>query len=228
MDKLTEELDGLYNRIHFKGEGAIRNKQEVIDQFLNNMGEDKRFGLTLQINIQGATNDLYKDIIKQIKKIEPDLYFYPDSDLHITVLEVISGNSEFEKDDAQNNKMIELIENALSSIIKFDIEFKGLIVSDAAVLGKGYYRQGLNQIRNKIRELSREENIDVEQRYQRTSAHFTGIRFKSPLKNRSQLLDIVQKYNVAEIGRFRVNELELVIHDWYNRRKEVIKTFTLG
>lgn len=227
MHIVTEALDILYNKINSEGERAIWNGQEAIEQFLNKMDADKRFGLTLQIDINGATNDLYKKAIARIQGIEPDLYTYPDSDLHVTVIDFVSANIEFVKDDNQNNKTIEIIENALYGIIKFDLVFKGLIVSDAAVLGKGYYIQGLNQIRNNIRKLAREQNINLEQRYQRTSAHFTGIRFKSPLRNRREFVKIVQEYNFSEVGLFRVNELELVIHDWYNRRKEVIKKFIL-
>ncbi|SMC32120.1 2'-5' RNA ligase family protein [Sporomusa malonica] len=227
MSVVAEELDALYHKVNCEGEEAIRNEREVLDQFLDNIDADKRSGLTLQIDIHGATNELYKKAIKSIQEIEPNIYIYPDSDLHVTVIDFISANLKYVKDDDQNNKIMELIEKALCGITKFDLVFQGLIVSDAAVLGKGYYIQGLNQIRNNIRKLAREQNINLEQRYQRTSAHFTGLRFKSPLRNRSEFVKVVQEYNFSEVGAFRVNELELVIHDWYNRRKAVIKKFIL-
>lgn len=228
MDRVAEELDALYARINREGEKAIQNGREVVDPFLNNMDADERLGLTLQIDMRGTTNDIYEKAVKRIREIEPGLYIYPDSDLHITVMEFISATRGFVRDGDRNDKMIELIENALCGAARFDLEFKGLIVSDAAVLGKGYYRQGLNQIRNKLRSLAREQQVGLEQRYHRTSAHFTGMRFRSTLKNRSEFLKIVQEYNFAAIGSLRVDELELVVHDWYNRRKEIIKKFVLA
>ncbi|HBF34779.1 TPA: hypothetical protein DDW35_09470, partial [Candidatus Sumerlaeota bacterium] len=49
-----------------------------------------------------------------------------------------------------------------------------------------------------------------------------------PVSNREQLLAKIQEYHDFEIGTIRVDEIDLVIHDCYHRRKEEIQKFVLG
>ena len=53
------------------------------------------------------------------------------------------------------------------------------------------------------------------------------MRFNAVLKNRSRLLSYLDAAWNREIGCMAVQELSLVIHDWYNRKKEEIETFIL-
>lgn len=61
--------------------------------------------------------------------------------------------------------------------------------------------------------------------------YFGGNAFKqlglSVYLYRADLIGIVQKYNEFDIGTMNVNEIELTIHDWYNRKKEVNRKFVL-
>jgi 2'-5' RNA ligase len=117
--------------------------------------------------------------------------------------------------------------DAMIDLEPFNISFKGIIVSNDAILAKGYYHEGLLKLRDKIRKIATERGFDLKERYQSISAHATIERFMTNVSNSEQLLARVQNYHDFEIGTIRVNELELVIHDWYHSQKEEIRKFIL-
>ena len=51
---------------------------------------DNRFGLTLLIRPNQQAKDRIRNLLDNLKRIEPNQYYYPDSDIHITVLTIIS------------------------------------------------------------------------------------------------------------------------------------------
>lgn len=227
-DKILKELEALYSKINSEGREAIQNSQEKIDLFLNNLEQDRRFGLTLLIKIPKKITGSFRRIEEEIQKVEPEQYFYPETDLHLTVVDLVSASAGFKKDETLIGKSIQLMENAVKRVRPFTIRFQGIITSNAAVLVKGFYRDGLPDLRHQMRKIAHEEGINLQERYQSISAHSTMVRFKSAFQNRREFLTVVQNFHDLEIGTVLVNELELVIHDWYNRRKEVIKKFVLN
>ena len=228
QDKITASLDALYEKIDFEGREAIRNRREMIDPVLNHLEQDKRLELTLLIHIGGTVAGSLKAFMDEMRKLEPDQYFYPESDLHVTVLDLISADQNFERNRLVIDESLELAKSAISGLPPFCIDFNGIITSNAAVLAKGYYTGGLRNLRDRLRSIAMEQGFDLRERYQSISAHSTIIRYKSALQNREKFLTTLEKYKRFNIGGLKVNELELVIHDWYNRRREAIGKFYLG
>ena len=69
------------------------------------------------------------------------------------------------------------------------------------------------------------KGFKLEERYLSLSAHSTFIRYKNVINSRADLLNYVIKNQEIELGKFKVEKLELVIHDWYNRMiDKVIET----
>lgn len=227
-NKILKELEALYSKIDSEGREAIQNSQEKIDPFLNNLEQDRRFGLTLLIKIPEKVTGSFRRIEEEIQKVEPEQYFYPEPDLHVTVVDLVSASAGFKRDEPLIGKSVQLIENAVKRVPPFTIRFQGIIISNAAILVKGYYRDGLQDLRNIMRKTAHEEGINLQERYQSISSHSTIVRYMSALQNRKKFLTVVQNYHELEMGTVLVNELELVIHDWYNRRKEVIKKFVFN
>jgi 2'-5' RNA ligase len=224
---MNDELMALYAGINSQGAEAILQHREQIDPILNDLKRDQRLALALLIPIPAEIADNFKLPQEVIRRLEPEQYFYPLSDLHVTVLDLISGRNDFDRTAPLINRSLELIQNAIGDLAPFDIEFRGLIASNAAILAAGYYHDGLQLLRYRIRENARSQNIDLKERYQSISAHSTIIRFTSRLKHNRELLALLREYRDFPIGKFQVRELELVIHDWYNRRREVIGRFEL-
>lgn len=226
-DEITLKLENLYSKIDSEGKKAILNGQEVIDPILSSIELDKRLGLTLLIAIKGKITENFRILIDKIQQIEPAQYFYPVSDFHVTILDFIKANEDFEREENTIKKCIKIVENAAHDLPPFNIEFKGIISSNAAILVKGYYGFELQLLRSQIRKNALENDFNLKERYQTVSAHSTIIRFRKKLRNIEKLSEIVQEYNNFNIGVMNVNKLELVVHDWYNCKKEIIEEFFL-
>jgi 2'-5' RNA ligase len=228
-DRLTRELEALYTAINLEGMEAIRSGQEKIDPHLNNLEQDKRLGLTLLITIKGEITQGFQFLTTAIRKIESEQYFYPETDLHITILDLISATESFEKNDDIIRESIMVVQNAMKGLSPFDVRFKGIIASNAAILVKGYDDGGgLQRLRKRTRKMASECGMILKERYQSISAHSTIVRFQKALKNREQLSAVLQQYHDFDMGVMKVNELELVVHDWYNRKKDSVRKFALA
>lgn len=65
----------------------------VCDHQLLHAGSDDRLSLVLLIR---PTPEIIKNILPAVEKlrtVEPDMYFYPPQNFHITVLELLKGHS---------------------------------------------------------------------------------------------------------------------------------------
>ena len=164
----------------------------------------------------------------EIGSIEPGQYHYPAADLHVTVLDLIGAHETFRRDEAQIETFRSIVADAANDLVPFELLFGGIILSPTGVLAKGYYRDGLHTLRDRLRRISRKNNVDLQERYQSISAHVSLMRFSSPLENCSRLLRFIEKNAECTIGRMTVSTLTLVIHDWYNRRKEILGRFELA
>ena len=160
--------------------------------------------------------------------VEPEQYYYPEADFHVTIMDLISANVQFTADENTMKAAREIVENALTGIASFDIHFQGIVASNGAILAKGYYHEGLMPIRDRIRRTAIERGFDLKERYQSISAHTTIARFRSKISNSDQLLSLIEDYRNVEIGTVRVNELALMVHDWYHHRKTEIHKFFLN
>ena len=145
----------------------------------------------------------------------------------ITILDLIGAHENFKRDNELIGKFVRFIEKSILGIAPFDISFKGIIVSSVGILAKGYYQEGLQEIRTRMRDIAATEGINFQERYQSISAHITFVRFKSAIRNRPALSSYIQKEYDREIGTMTVREIHLVIHDWYNRKKEELNRFTI-
>jgi 2'-5' RNA ligase len=220
-------LKNLYIQLNTEGNKAIRSCHELIDPALKYPGQDRRFGLTLLIPLKGTIARNLCQLSINIGTIEPEQYLYPQSDLHVTVLDLIGAHEGFEKEEKKIRKSVKVIKEAAHDLSPFEIKFKGLIATPAAILAKGYCDSSLQLLRRRIRERAAKEDFNLQERYETFSSHATIVRFGKKLKNREKLLAFIHENCDFEIGTTTVKEMHLVVHDWYNRRKEIIEMFTL-
>ena len=81
---MLKKLETLYSTIHSENYQKIISGHEIIDPLLSAPEDDKRFGITMLIPIDSEIAKRICSIENEIRMIEPDQYFYPESDLHIT------------------------------------------------------------------------------------------------------------------------------------------------
>jgi len=218
----------LYNHIYDTNEKALRSGDVLIDPVLSRGMKDRRFGLSLIIPVR-RIQIKYEKLVRQFKEIEP-LYYYPFSDLHITIFDFVQGSGQYRRNQETEMKCIEAAEKALKGVPEFDIEFDGIVFSREAGLLQGFDHNRLLQIRKCIRKVIKEIGLKNDERYESGSAHITFCRFKEKIRNPETFMHFVDEKRKYKLGKEKIDLIQLVEHDWYNQesKKRVIQCFSIG
>lgn len=199
---------------------------------LINAAEDTRYGVTL---LARPSDEVKQNILKpldKIKSVAPNQYYYPDSDLHLTVLSIISCYAGFTLDEIDPLEYRDLISSAIDSVSPFRIQFKGLTASPSCILVQGFPENDqLNKLRNNLRNKFNQSKLQhsIDQRYKLQTAHMTVIRFKEPFKDSPKFVRTISDLRDHHFGSCLIKHLELVGNDWYQQEDKVklISTFEL-
>lgn len=131
--------------------------------------------LVLLIRINNNIANEIEKCISEIKIIEPDLYFYPKQDFHITVMDILKGEANRSLPD-NINKYRECVFACAKEISPFKIDFHGLTASDNAIMVRGYYEYALQKFREELRMKLKHNGLKLEERYETISSHITIAR----------------------------------------------------
>ena len=222
------ELETLYAGIAERGTACIRAGGERVDPWLRHPKQDTRMGITLLIRVSGEVQAPILEMERALAAVEPHQYYYPASDFHITVLDLLAATPGFVCTDALTEDYDRILTRALPLFKPFSISFRGMIPSESAILVKGYYDDTLMRIRQEVRRALRDEGLPLQERYETISCHVTIARFAGPLRDRIGLLRVLQENAEHVVGDFSVRDLELVCHNWYDSQKTVLRAYRLG
>lgn len=211
----------LYNDLISK----ISNDNYEIDNLLDS-DKDNRFGITLLVRPSMEVKEQIQKFLEKIKKIEPDQYYYPNSDIHITVMSIISCYDGFDITKIDLPRYIGLIEKCLSDERDLNITLRGITASPSGIMVQGFMEnEGLNNIRERLRKEFKNSYLEqsLDKRYSIQTAHSTIIRFKSELIKKEEFLKTLDQNIDYDFGTFRIEKFELVYNDWYQRDQYVKK-----
>jgi len=213
-----------YNKLYTGSVTRILAGNYETDPLINDE-TDKRFGITLVIRSDLATNIRIQQFLTEVKAIEPDQYFYQNSDIHITLMSIISCYNGFHLKDIQVQDYVRLIGEVLTKHKAFKIQFKGLTASPSCILVQGFLTETLNEIRDDLRNVFKKSDLQqsIDMRYAIQTAHATIVRFNNQLQNPAALVSLMEKYRDFDFGTFEVKQIELVYNDWYQRERFVQK-----
>ncbi|HEY1194057.1 2'-5' RNA ligase family protein [Flavobacterium sp.] len=209
-----------YNQLYKSSSETISAGKYAIDSELKNES-DSRFGITLLIRPSDEIKANIQHFIHELKKAEPEQYFYPDSDIHITVMSIISCSTTFQLNQISPNEYIEIICKSLVDVDKIKIHYKGVTASPSAIMIQGFPSdETLNNLRNRLRENFKNSDLQqsIDSRYEIFTAHSTIMRFQEKLHDPKKLIQIAEKYRDYDFGEFDVKNIELVYNDWYQRK----------
>ncbi|UTN03858.1 mutarotase [Flavobacterium bizetiae] len=213
-----------YNELYKKSSEAILAGNYKLDAQINNES-DSRFGITFLIRPSEIIKANIQLFLNELKTIEPNQYYYPDSDIHITLMSIISCYDGFTLDAINVHEYIDLIQQSLVILDKIKIEFRGVTASPSAIMIQGFPTDdSLNNFRDKLREDFKKSSLQqsIDSRYAISTAHSTVLRFQEKLENPQKLMQVVEKYRDYDFGELQVENLELVYNDWYQREKNTI------
>lgn len=218
------ELTQLYADIMKRGTDAILLGREQIDDFIDD-DTDTRMGLTLVIRPPHEIKERMVSAIKRLEHAEPGQYYYPMTDFHITLFDIITATQGFLYTSEQKENSIALAKVVLAQASSFDIQLKGMLLSEGCIMVKGFYPKEMEKIRQQLRAHITEFGLTLDERYPTMSSHITVGRFRKPLSHREMLLRQIGELAEYDFGTFTVSEVELVCHNWYDSKKEVIERF---
>jgi 2'-5' RNA ligase len=181
---------------------------------------DARRGLTLLARPPAAITAAIGTLLAEFRHLEPAQYYYPASDLHLTILSIISCYAGFTLSHIDPEAYKAALRACVEAAQAFAITYSGLTASPAGIMVQGFPQgPGLENLRDTIRAHFREAGLahTIDQRYRLQTAHSTVIRFSSPLANPGLLVAAIGQHAGQFIGTFEVNTVELVYNDWYQR-----------
>lgn len=213
-----------YSKLYKESVKKISSGKYEIDNLIDSKS-DKRFGITLLVRPSNEVKDKIEKITRELKKAEPNQYYYPNSDIHITVMSIISCYDGFNVENIELTKYIELIKKCLPNKQNIEINFKGLTASNSCIMLQGFMNNNvLNEIRDNLRVEFKKSELEqsLDKRYSIQTAHSTIVRFKNHLIEKENFLKIIDKYKDFDFGTFEIKKIELVYNDWY-QKKELVK-----
>ncbi|EEU31100.1 hypothetical protein HMPREF0501_00505 [Limosilactobacillus coleohominis 101-4-CHN] len=219
---MDEPLDRLYKKINQQGRIAIQCRNEQIDPWLGQLRNDHRRSLTLIATVPAHVSRNIKMCLQGMEASVPELYYYPSSAFHLTIMDLYRGYPS----DQLLDDYVSQLQPLVNRFLPVQWRMQGLIVSSGAVLVKGFYSSSLGDLRNQLRQQIPLANLPLMERYQTSSGHMTIARFPTEVQHRAGLLKYVEQNSNLQFGTFEVNQLDLVIHDWYHRRVQSVATFS--
>ena len=195
-----------------------------LDSQINNPS-DSRFGITLLIRPSEKIKAYIQLFLNELKAIEPTQYYYPDADIHITLMAIISCYEGFTLDKISVEDYIKIIQESLINLGEIKIEFRGVTASASALMIQGFPAdESLNNLRNKLRDNFKRSTLQqsIDSRYVIATAHSTVMRFQQKLQNPEKLIGVAEKFRDYNFGEFTVDKVELVYNDWYQREKNTV------
>ncbi|UOB17647.1 2'-5' RNA ligase family protein [Abyssalbus ytuae] len=216
---LPEEINIHYENLWQESIEKFRHHKFEFDPLIDSE-KDMRRGITLLARPDKEIKRNIASFINEFKSIDPHQYFYPVSDIHITIMSVISCYEGFKMNTIDISKYIEIINKSIKGLNSEQITFNGLTASSSCIMLKGFPLQNnLNKIRNNLRENFKKSNLEssIDHRYKIKTAHSTIIRFKEVVKHPDQLIGFLEKNKDVPFGSFKIKSLELVYNDWYQK-----------
>jgi len=213
-----------YNQLYTTSAKVILEEKYKIDDQIND-ASDSRFGITLLIRPNDEVKAQIQLFLNELRAIDSKQYYYTNSDIHITVMSIISCYEGFTLDKIRIEEYIEIIQKSLLDVDKIKINFNGVTASPSAIMIQGFPSDlSLNNLRDKLRENFKKSTLQqsIDSRYAIATAHSTVVRFQEKIENPKKLISVVEKFRDYDFGEFTVDKLELVYNDWYQRERNTI------
>lgn len=187
--------------------------------------DDSRYGVTLLARPSVQVKQQIQHSLAELMQLEPEQYYYPAPDLHLTVLSLISCYAGFALSQIDTAAYVELVQRVLANTGPLRLHFQGITASPSCVLVQGFFDdQELNQLRDKLRFAFRQSTLQhsIDQRYAIQTAHMTVLRFSQQPANPELFLQKIKALAAVDFGSCLIDELELVGNDWYQRQQNTV------
>jgi hypothetical protein len=233
MDYLHHELYPLYESMWREARSKVREGQIAYDEFAFKKELDGRRGLSLVARLAPGVVQRIGLFLESLREIESEQYYYPATDIHLTILSLLTAAEHNQGQLAQAGAFIPAVAAALSGVRAFRLETIGVTLTSTAVLAQGFPEDAaLRNIRDRIRATLCAQGLGdgLDRRYHQRAAHHTLMRFTAPLQSEERFGRAMTTYREYPFGSSTIASIDLAIHDWYLSadRLRILKTYILG
>lgn len=207
-----------YERLWNESVSAFELNKLEFDRHLPDKNQDLRRGLSLALRPCQTVQNAVTELQRQLAEAAPGQYFYRPEEFHVTVLSIIPGSESWGDKIHHLTAYQSIIDGIVKRHRKFSIAFRGVTASRGAVMVQGFpVDQTLAVLRDDLREALRQNKIgeQLDSRYKINTAHMTVMRFCDPNLDGKKLLAVLKTNRKMDFGETRVENLELILGDWY-------------
>ena len=211
------DIQKIYDDMWVNAIQRIKDDKYEVDNSINS-SEDTRRGVTVLSYLSNALGVAIRELLDELKGIEPEQYYYPTNEFHLTVLSIITCVKDFKLSDIDLKAYSDAFEQAVKDIGPLKIRYSGVTASPSCILVQGFPdNDQLNILRDKLRSSFKKANLytTIDLRYEISTAHTTVVRFRSPLRNRDEFIEVLSKYRKSDFGTLEVDRLDFVFNNWY-------------
>lgn len=224
--------DAAYAAIKSDSQKTFQRGTIDVDPYLGGSATDRRQGLAL---VSFPPASLVKNIqafLTAAAKLHPVQYVYPPDDLHLTILSLVGGTSDYAAQTIPISDYSAAIAETLRVTGPIEIDFSGVALSPGAIILRGYAANNrLNIWRDHLRTELARRGLDglLDRRYKMASAHITAVRFQTQPARLDDLKVLAQRFDPYPFGTWRLTRADLVTCDWYMRqhRRTLHRSFDL-
>jgi len=211
-------LAARYDTLWDEAAPDVRAGCVATDAWALRKADDARRGVTLLAHPAAPVADALAAFLAQLRVLEPDQYYYPRADLHLTVLSLFSATTDYAPYLAHLDAYRSAVDEALDGAPPFAIDCVGVTLTAGTVLAQGFPRDDtLARVRERLRAALTARGLGgaVDQRYRLETAHTTLVRFVAPLRQPGRFVDALEAARHRTFGTSLVTRMELVLGDWY-------------
>ena len=207
-----------YDALFAAGSAALSAGLPDTDAYLRAPHTDTRLGLTVLVPVRGPAAMAIAQVQAELRALEPDLYFYPAPDLHVTLISLLTARPGWVPDPAVSRAYQTLLTRLLGAMPPLGLSFRGLTLTAGAVMAQGYPDAAFQPLREVLRAQAVAQGLPLDERYHSPTAHATIVRFPTAPRQPAALTRWVAARRALPLGEELITELHLVAHDWYNRQ----------
>lgn len=223
------DLQGFYGDMCNRGRDALLQGKIKVSEYLDDLGQDKRLGLTLIVRPSADVVRTMEKIIGRLHAAVPGrLFCYDRLRFHFTILSLLDAREGFEPDERVVQAFEEQIAAVIGEFLPFDVEFRGVCATPNSIIAKGFpVGDRLEDLRNALRSRLKAVGLggEIDRRYRIGGAHVTLSRFRQNGQF-GKLVALLDSLQEEPLGRTRATHAQLVCNDFYMTPGKV-RTFTL-
>jgi 2'-5' RNA ligase len=205
---------------------------EELKREIQSPGSDNRMGVSIIARPSDDLKEFIEEKYKILKAIEPDQYYYPAEDLHMTIFEMCADQTS-DMVKKYTLDLLNILGEVLSDLPKITVNNGRLIAFPRACIIKYQSpNRDLELVRKEIRSRLNNAKLEFDPRYTSDFVHLSILRYIEPLQSQA----FEWEHCLRELGEdiFKTWSIEQVWlatgATWYGRRSmsELHGPFALG